>query len=101
MENKIFKCSSEDASINYEVEFVQVRSFTRVPIGKTWPKVTQCIIKANGLILGVNSVTKHEKDNDNLMYAYINSFNPIKHHIYKEARINLIKQILDFTTKNN
>ena len=46
-------------------------------------------------------MTKHEKDNDSLKYAYMNSFNPIKALIYPEARINIVKQILTYTNEKN
>jgi hypothetical protein len=95
--NKKFLFSSEDKSLNYEVEFIQGHPLKSTHLGKTWAKRTQCVVKVNGFIKDIHYVTKHNADKDDLRYAYINAFRPIKHHLYKEARTDITNQILEFT----
>lgn len=97
--SKIFTYSYKDSSLNYEVQFIQGNPLKSTHLGKTYAKRTQCVIKKNGFIVGHNYVTKHNKDVDNNRYAYMNSFNPIKRFIDKEARIDIINQILEYTNK--
>lgn len=99
--NKLFLYSSEDKSLNYEVEFTQGFPLKPTYLGKTYAKKTQCVIRCNGFLVATNSVTKHAKDPDNVKYAYMNAFNPIKKEIYKEARIKITNQILFYCDSQN
>lgn len=101
MIHKMFSYQSECKSVNIDVEFIQGHPLKFTHLGKTWAKRTQCNIKINGFIAATYYVTKHTKDKDNLKYAYMNAFNPIKKCIYKEARINITNQILEFVNNEN
>lgn len=99
--SKIFSYISEDKSCVFEVEFIQGFPLNMTHKGKNWAKRTQCIIRYNGFIEKINTITKHVNDKDDLKYAYMNSFNPIKDIIFKKARINITNQILDFCKQNS
>lgn len=99
--NKTFTYSSDDDSVNYEVIFIQGFPLKFTHLGKTWAKRTQCVIKYNGFIIAYNYITKHEKDKDNIRYAYMNCFNPIKHEIMECARLDIIKEILLYTNQKH
>lgn len=94
--NKVFTYYSGDTTVIYEITFTQGFPLKYNHLGKTWAKCTQCIVRKNDFVLGIHHVTKHNKDVDNLLYAYMNSFKPISRKIYKEARLNIIKQILNY-----
>ncbi len=57
----------------YSVEFITGRRLRVYPVGrandKNWPTTTQCIIKKNGLIIGLGEVVKHINDKENPQYA--------------------------------
>lgn len=94
---KTFKYFYPGESLNYEVEFIQGNPLKYTHLGKTYAKMTQYTVRVNSFILGVHKITKHNNDNDNLKYAYMNSFKPLSKKIMKEARIDIIKQILEYT----
>jgi hypothetical protein len=99
--NKVFLWNSDDNSLKYEVEFIQGNPLKYTHLGKTYAKKTQCLIKRNGFVLKENSVTKHEKDKDETLYAFMNAFRPIQNAISsKDIRLNIINQILEYAKTN-
>lgn len=81
------------------VEFTYGRPYRRTHMGKHWPITTQCVIKRDGLVIGVGEAVKHEKDTNNLKYgrkyAAMKAFNQAKFKTHKEQRTRLWKQILE------
>lgn len=62
---------SEDGSYNVVLTYFVKRVNKYYPgIGKSSPKVTQCILEINGLIKTFATVTKHYLDEENQEYAY-------------------------------
>ncbi|TDO21906.1 hypothetical protein [Pedobacter duraquae] len=54
----------------YTVEFLTGNPFRHIPgQGKHWPKVTQCVIKIDGLIVSKSEVCKHSTEIDNPDFA--------------------------------
>lgn len=49
----------------FSVEFLTGNPLRRYWRDKCWPRVTQCVIKRDGLIIGFGEVVKHERDIDN------------------------------------
>ncbi len=80
------------------VEFLTGRPLRRSHLGKHWPIVTQCIIKFNGLVIGVGEAVKHENDTDNPAYgkrcAAKKAFNDPKCKLWREMRTRLWSKIL-------
>ena len=64
--------STRDKSINIVLEYKQGYPFKRTPYGKSWPKSTNGVIIINGFTKATHTVTKHEKDPDNLKIAIVN-----------------------------
>ncbi len=86
----------EDGGHIFSVDFI-----TGFPIrfshrGKHWPVTTQCIIKHNGLVIGIGEVVKHENEINNPQYGKVNAarkaFKGTK--IWREMRERLWKEIL-------
>jgi len=80
----------------YTVEFLVRRLMQVTHKGKHWPKTTQCVVKRNGLIIGIGSVTKHETDKDNPKYAkmYATKKAFANAQLWESERTALWKQIL-------
>lgn len=93
---KTFFWKGNDNSLIYEVEFTQGNPLKYTHLGKTYAKKTECIIKSNDFILAVNSVTKHAKDKDDNLYAFMNAFRPISKKLPKDVRSDINKQILEY-----
>jgi hypothetical protein len=54
----------------YRIKFVTKQSLKVYPgIGRCFPVTTQCIVTKNSFIIGLGTVTKHERDKDDLRYA--------------------------------
>lgn len=49
----------------FSVEFLTGHPLKRYWNAKYWPRVTQCVIKKDGLIIGIGEVVKHDRDIDN------------------------------------
>lgn len=98
--NKSFTYISKDNSVKIIVSFKQGFPLKHTHLGKTYAKRTECSITINGFLKAFHFVTKHEKDNDSVKHAYLNSFRPICDHVYSEAKVDIIKQILEYAKTN-
>lgn len=91
--------STESEGLTFTVEFTTGRPLRRNQFGKHWPLTTQCVVKRNGLVIGVGEVVKHEKDKENPKYARMYSakkaFANADRKIWAEERTRLWKQILE------
>ncbi len=52
-----------------EIEFRSRHKYKRYAQGKAWPKITQCIITVDGLVVGIGNVIKHRADKNDDKYA--------------------------------
>lgn len=60
------KVNYKEGSIEYEMEFKTFRRFYNYPgIGKSYPIVTQCVIKNKGFIKGIGNAVLHAEDEFN------------------------------------
>lgn len=78
----------------YEVEILQGSRLVYYYPGKTYPKITQCTLKSNGMLLGTGEVIKHHKDKDNYSYSCRASLKKAlqrhrSHGIWREFRTKL------------
>ncbi len=82
----------------FTVEFVSGWVFKKSHVGKHWPIATQCIVKRDGLIIGLGEVVKHEKDKDDPQYAKNfaakKAFENAKYKIWRDVRTRLWTKIL-------
>lgn len=80
----------------YTIEFLQGHPLRKNCYGKTWNKVTQCIIKKDNLIIGTGEVIKHANDTDNIKYAKSKSAKKAfkQTRLWKEIRTRLWNKIL-------
>lgn len=80
----------------YTLEFRVGYPYRRSHKGKHWPKVTQCLIYLDGLLVSQSEVTKHANDADNQDFA--NKLAAKKAFatapVWKELRNEFWKQIL-------
>jgi hypothetical protein len=86
---------SENSSITYELKYI-VKPVLRNygGIGRSYPKCTQCLIFANGLLKSSGEVTKHARDEDNQQYAYREATKKALENIgYKSLRKELWKKV--------
>lgn len=81
------------------VEFTVGHPYRVTHKGKHWPIVTQCIIKRDGLIIGLGEAVKHVNDDyspkHGRKYAAIKAFKQAGFKTWKEQRARLWKQILE------
>jgi hypothetical protein len=68
MENIIWK--SSDNSLEIKLQFIVKNELKYTHLGKGWPKHTQCLLYTNGLLKYFETIVKHNKDEDNPIYAY-------------------------------
>jgi hypothetical protein len=61
---------SQDDSLEFKFQFIVKRNLRYTHLGKSWPKHTQCLMFCNGLLNCFETIIKHEKDEDNQVYAY-------------------------------
>jgi len=82
----------------FSIEFLVGHPMQITHKGKHWAKTTQCVVKRNGLVIGLGSVTKHENDKDNpkyaRMYATKKAFANAEYKIWSPVRKALWEQIL-------
>lgn len=82
----------------YTVEFASSRPQRSTYKGKYYPITTQCVIKCNELVIGVGEVVKHEKDNNNPLYAKSyaakKAFKNTGYKTWRELRERFWKQII-------
>lgn len=76
--NKTFTYTPECNSVKYEVIFIQGFPLKSNHLGKSWAKRTECTLRCNGFIVATGFVTKHNKDKDSTLYAFMNAFNIVK-----------------------
>ena len=62
--------TSKDNSLEYKLVFIRKRQLKYTHLGKTWPFHTQCLIYENGLLKHFETIVKHARDEDNLVFAY-------------------------------
>ena len=87
---------SEDKSVLYSIEFITGHPLNYTHKGKSWDRKTQAILKYNGFVESIYSVTKHYKDPDNLKLAIIKCAKEVMKQVsLKDAKINLWNQILN------
>ena len=75
---------TDDKSLKIELEYIQGHPLKYTHLGKTWAKETQVILRINGFVRGVESVTKHNKDIDNINYAVIKVTNKVLGNIHNK-----------------
>lgn len=96
METEIFEIYE---GTKYSVEFLTGKTFRKCHVGKHWPLTTQCVIKKDGLIIGIGEVVKHHNDVENPQYGKVYSakkaFNQASRQTWPELRTRLWKQILN------
>jgi hypothetical protein len=68
MEDIIYKTS--DNTLEIRLQFIVRNRLKYTHLGKGWPKHTQCLMYSNGLLDCFETVVKHNKDEDNQVYAY-------------------------------
>ena len=86
---------------HYSIEITQEKKMVHTHLGKTWTIVTTAILKAGTAILGVNTVRKHVKDEDNLLYAVSYAVKPLISTISSfNIRAYLWKNIISEVKKN-
>ena len=68
MEDIIYKTT--DNSLEIRLQFIVRNRLKYTHLGKGWPKHTQCLMYSNGLLDCFETAIKHEKDEDNQVYAY-------------------------------
>lgn len=84
------------------VEFIVGKPQRRyAQLGKSWPTTTQCLVKIDGLVVGLGMAVKHTNDVENPLHgrkiAAQKAFAVARYNLYKETRIRLWKQILGNT----
>lgn len=68
MEDIIYK--TKDKSLEIRLQFITGIRLKYTHLGKGWPKHTQCLMYSNGILDCFETVVKHERDEDNQVYAY-------------------------------
>lgn len=60
-----------DESIEIKLVYITSRRKLKYykAYGKAWPRITQCLMFYNGLIVGFGEVVKHQSDVDNVEFA--------------------------------
>lgn len=87
---------------HYSIEITQEKKMVHTHLGKTWTIVTTAILKAGTAILGVNTVRKHVKDEDNLLYAVSYAVKPLISTISNfNIRASLWQNIISEVKKKN
>ena len=79
---------SKDNSYHVELEYFNKCVMKKYPgIGKSYPVLTQCILKINGVLRGFGEVTKHHQDEHNLKYACVYATKKIINKVvFKDTR---------------
>ena len=84
----------------YSVEFLVGRPYRRSHKGKHWPVTTQCIIRDNGLVIGIGEAVKHELETHNPHYGRVKAAkkafenSKLNGKIWRGIRENFWKEIL-------
>lgn len=61
---------SSDGTLQIRLQFIVVNRLRNTHLGKSWPKHTQCLMFTNGLLDCFETIVKHQKDQDNQVFAY-------------------------------
>ncbi len=61
---------SDDNSLEIKLQFITKNQLKYTHLGKSWPKHTQCLMYSNGLLKCFETVVKHERDEDNPLFAH-------------------------------
>lgn len=61
---------SEDNSLEIKLQFISKPQLKYTHLGKSWPKHTQCLMYSNGLLKCFETILKHERDEDNPLFAH-------------------------------
>lgn len=69
MEDIIFK-NSKDSRELIRLKFISKRTYRKYYCGKSWPIVTQCLLFEDGILKCFYTITKHDKDANDLHFAY-------------------------------
>ncbi len=62
--------TTDDISLEYKLTYVSKTILKRYYNGKSYVKLTQVVLYANGLVIHFANVIKHKDDNDDINFAY-------------------------------
>lgn len=103
MKNTLFEIdyASDDNSLRYKLLYITGRKLRGRKGDKTWPKVTQCLLFQNELLIACGEVVKCDDDKDNMSYALITVTKKIINEIwFKELRKPIWDKLFE-KIKNN
>lgn len=102
MNNILFEINyiTDDKSLSYRVVYIVGRKLRGYKGDKTYPKVTQCLLFKNNLLVSFAEVVKCDNDKDNIEYAIkLVTKKVIKDVYFTDIRKSLWKLIDEELTK--